>query len=91
MKHLNVAPCVYLPLCNSTDIWRRVHGTLYKERAFNTNEQCLLIINLLGARGEIENTRKGGIKDAKLDVVEYMHKKYNVVDEVPLENGEEGS
>jgi hypothetical protein len=92
MKHLNVAPCVYSPLCNSTDIWRRVHGTLYKEtRVFNTNERCPVIMNFLGARGEIENTRKGGIKDANLDVAEYMHKKYNVVDEITIENGEEGS
>jgi hypothetical protein len=92
MKHLNVAPCVYLPLCNSTDIWRRVHGTLYKEtRVFNTNERCPVIMNFLGARGEIENTRKGGIKDANLDVAEYMHKKYNVVDEITIEDGEEGS
>ena len=85
MKHLNVAPCVYSPLCSSTDIWRRVHGTLYKEtRVFNTNERCPVIMNFLGARGEIENRRKNNIKDANLDVTEYMHLKFDVADETMM-------
>jgi len=82
MKHINVAPCVYSPLCSSTDIWRRVHGTFYKDtRVFNTNERCPVIMNFLAARGEMENKRKGTGKDANLDVAEFMHLKFDVAED----------
>jgi phosphatidylinositol 4-kinase len=90
MKHMYVAPTVYSPLCNSSDIWRRVHGTLYKDtKVFNTKARCPVIMYFLAARGEVENKRKGGIKDANLDVAEYMHKKFDVLDESFLEEGDE--
>ena len=93
MKHMYVPPTVYSPLCNSTDIWRRVHGTMYKDtRVFNTNERCPVIMYFLTARGETENKRKGGIRDANLDVAEFMHMKFDVMDESFIEEGdEEGS
>lgn len=78
MRHMEIKPCVYSPLCGSTEVWRRVHGVLYKDtRVFNTNERCPVIMYFLGARGEIENKRKGGIRDANVDVAEYMHIKFD--------------
>lgn len=81
MRHLEIKPCVYSPLCGSTEVWRRIHGVLYKDtRVFNTNERCPVIMYFLGARGEIE--RKGGVRDANLDVAEYMHLRFDKVDGV---------
>lgn len=78
MRHMEIKPCVYSPLCGSTEVWRRVQGVLYKDtRVFNTNERCPVIMYFLGARGEIESQRKGGIRDANLDVTEYLHLKYD--------------
>lgn len=92
LEQMYVAPCVYSPLCNSTDIWRRVHGTIYKEtRVFNTNERCPVIMYFLAVRGEMENRRKGGIKDANLDTAEYMHMKFDGMDEGLKEEGGEGN
>lgn len=79
MKHMNVAPCVYSPLCNSTDIWRRVHGTFYKDtKVFNTNERCPIIMHFLAVRGESLHNRTG---DANLDVAEYMHVRFDIKDD----------
>lgn len=82
LKHMEIKPCVYSPLCGSTEVFRRVHGVLYKDtRVFNTNERCPVIMYFLGARGELENKRKGGIRDANLDVAEYMHLRFDNIDE----------
>lgn len=86
MRHMEIKPCVYSPLCGSTEVWRRVHGVLYKDtRVFNTNERCPVIMYFLGARGEIESKRKGGIRDANLDVTEYMHLRFDNPDEEVLD------
>ena len=31
MQALDVPPCVYSPLCNSTDIFRRINSTIFKD------------------------------------------------------------
>jgi phosphatidylinositol 4-kinase A len=75
MKKVNVPPCVYAPLLNSTDIFRRIHSTLYKEtRVFNTKERCPTIMYFLGVRGDLEYK---GEYDANMDVAEYMHAKFD--------------
>jgi len=86
LRHLQVKQCVYSPLCGSTEVWRRIHGVLYKDtRVFNTKERCPVIMYFLAARGEIESIRKGGIRDANLDVTEYMHLRFDNVDEEVME------
>jgi hypothetical protein len=84
MKHMEIPPCVYVPLCNSTDTWRRVTATLYKDtRVFNTNERCPVIMYFLATRGELPSKGKNGGKNnnANLDVAEYMHQGFEIYDE----------
>ena len=90
MRQLEIKPCVYSPLCGSTEVCRRIHGVLYKDtRVFNTKERCPVIMYFLAARGELESQRKGGIRDANLDVTEYMHRRFDNIDDEPLQNLEE--
>lgn len=70
LKHLKIPPCVYSPLCNSTDIWLRVNGTLYKDtRVFNTNERCPVIMYFLSER------------EGDSDIAEFMHSMFDRTDE----------
>mmetsp|Transcript_33204 Transcript_33204/g.38670 ORF Transcript_33204/g.38670 Transcript_33204/m.38670 type:complete len:959 (+) Transcript_33204:114-2990(+) len=72
--------CVYIPLCNSTDVWRRVHSPAPKEtRVFNTNERCPLVLYFLTRRGEKLNNRR--LQTEKLDVAEYLKLHFEVPDE----------
>ena len=90
LKHTSIPPCVYLPLCNSTDIWRRVSSCIYKDtRVFNTKERCPVIMYFLAIRGELPVKRKGGKKDANLDVAEYLHNKFELFDDGPTPIKEE--
>jgi phosphatidylinositol 4-kinase A len=83
MQALDVPTCVYSPLCNSTDIFRRIHSTIFKDtRVFNTKERCPVIMYFLGVRGELEYR---GSRDANMDIAEYMHVKFDQnKDEVPI-------
>ena len=82
MEHLKVPACVYIPMCNSTDIWRRVEKTIPKEtRVFNTKERCPTIIFFVSRRGEKMRHHRGGMKDVNLDVAEYMHLQYDIRDD----------
>jgi phosphatidylinositol 4-kinase len=75
MQALQVPPCVYSPLVNSTDIFRRIDSVIYKDtRVFNTKARCPVIMYFLGVRGEIEYKNE---PDANLDVAEYMHLKFD--------------
>jgi phosphatidylinositol 4-kinase A len=75
MQALDVPECVYSPLCNSTDIFRRIHSTIFKDtRVFNTKARCPVIMYFLGVRGELEYR---GSKDANMDIAEYMHVKFD--------------
>jgi phosphatidylinositol 4-kinase A len=81
MKSMNIAPCVYSPLCNSTNIWRRVTGTFYADtRVFNTKERCPVIMNFLTARGE-QPDRRSGKRNANLDVAEFIQQKFDGFEE----------
>ena len=60
----------YVPMCNSTDIWRRVIETFPNDtRVFNTKERCPVILYFRTARGEVGN-------DDNLDVANYLHLSY---------------
>lgn len=79
MSDLEIPPHVYLPLCNSTDIWRRVSKTLHNEtRVFNTKERCPVVMHFCSRRGESVKQKK---VDPNLDVAEYMHAHLDVGEE----------
>lgn len=102
MEKLMIPPCAYVPMCNSTDIWRRVDSTIAKDtRVFNTKERCPVIMYFVTKRGEKMNYHRGGMKDSNLDVAEYLHLQFEVPDPKPAggmevigeddeENGEGG-
>lgn len=80
MENLAIPACVYVPLCNSTDIWKRVSLSIAKDtKVFNTNERCPIIMHFVAKRGEILN--RAGVADANLDVAEYMHLQFALVEE----------
>mmetsp|Transcript_15919 Transcript_15919/g.30023 ORF Transcript_15919/g.30023 Transcript_15919/m.30023 type:complete len:917 (+) Transcript_15919:72-2822(+) len=79
VEDTNIPSCVYIPLCNSSDIWRRVHLPVSSEtRVFNTNERCPVVVYFLTRRGEKMLHHRGGMKDVNLDVAEYLHLQYEV-------------
>lgn len=76
---LEIPSCVYVPLCNSSDTWRRVCSIVSKEtRVFNTNERCPVVMYFFTRRGEQISHRRGGMKNATLDTAEYLHLQYEV-------------
>lgn len=87
MAEIEIPKTTYLPLCNSSHIWRRVVTTLPTyTRVFNTKERCPVIMYFLSHRGEFA-------KDPNLDVAEFLHLYFNVSDANELERvveGEEG-
>lgn len=80
MKRLHIPDTVYLPLCNSSDTWRRISIALSKDtRVFNTKARCPVIMNFVSRRGE---THKHCRIDPNLDVAEYMHMYFEVAPEM---------
>ncbi|GFH57743.1 hypothetical protein CTEN210_14219 [Chaetoceros tenuissimus] len=76
---LEIPSCVYVPLCNSSDTWRRVCSIVSKEtRVFNTNERCPVVMYFFTRRGEQISHHRGGMKNATLDTAEYLHLQYEV-------------
>jgi phosphatidylinositol 4-kinase len=84
MAKLVIPPNVYLPLCNSSDTWRRVADKLADEtRVFNTKERCPTVMHFVTRRGE-------GRFEQNVDVAEYMHNNFDVTAEIDVvpEEGE---
>ena len=78
MKDLEVPESVYSPLLSSTDIFRRIHSTIYQDtKVFNTKARCPTVMYFLGVRGEMEYK---GEHDANMDIAEYIHLKFNKAD-----------
>lgn len=72
MENLEIPETVYLPLCNSSDIWRRVVTALPKEtRVFNTKARCPVIMHFISKRGE--QMKKGTRTDPNMDVAQFLH------------------
>ena len=83
MAKLPIPPNVYLPLCNSSDIWRRVADKLPEEtRVFNTKERCPVVMHFVSKRGE--RSESGGQMNPNVDVAEYMHNHFDVVAETEV-------
>jgi phosphatidylinositol 4-kinase len=82
MEKLPIPPSVYLPLCNSSDIWRRVADKLADEtRVFNTKERCPVVMHFVSKRGE---RSEAGLMHPNMDVAEYMHNHFDVVAETEV-------
>lgn len=65
MKGLIIPECAYMPLCNSTDTWKRLYKAIPGEtRVFNTKERCPVMMFFLSKRGEG--------KAQSLDVANYL-------------------
>jgi hypothetical protein len=87
-EHIKIPSIAYLPLCNSSDIWRRVACVIPKPtRVFNTKERCPVIFYFVSSRGEKVKRTKN---DPNLDVAEFLHAYFNVtkneIDHVPEES-----
>lgn len=84
VSRLSIPPCAYVPLCKSTDVWRRVESVLADDtRVFNTNERCPMIYYFVSKRGEKIGTTLG-IRNPNLDVAEYMHMQFQVPQVDPM-------
>jgi len=84
VSELNIPEKAYLPLCNSTDVWKRVVGVVAKEtRVINTNERCPIFVYFVTKRGENK-------MDANLDVTEYLQTcldmKQDLEEETPIKS-----
>jgi phosphatidylinositol 4-kinase len=95
MANLEIPETVYLPLCNSSDIWRRVVLALpHETRVFNTKARCPVIMHFISMRGE---QMKKGLHntDPNLDVAQFLHIYFDVtaaeVMEEVAEADDEGS
>jgi phosphatidylinositol 4-kinase len=79
-----IPSCAYVPLCKSTDVWRRVDSVMAADtRVFNTNERCPMIYYFVAKRGERIGTMLGP-KNPNLDVAEYLHMQFQVPDTIPV-------
>lgn len=82
---VKLPPCAYVPLCKSTDVWRRVDSVMASDtRVFNTNERCPMIYYFVAKRGEKIGKTTLGPKNPNLDVAEYMQTQFQVPDSDPL-------
>mmetsp|Transcript_6237 Transcript_6237/g.8982 ORF Transcript_6237/g.8982 Transcript_6237/m.8982 type:complete len:901 (-) Transcript_6237:204-2906(-) len=74
MDELNIPECVYVPLCNSTDIWRRIDRPISKDvKVFNTKERCPVIMHFVSKRGENK------FPNVNLDVAEFLHAQFDIL------------
>ncbi|KAL9188958.1 hypothetical protein ACHAXT_011448 [Thalassiosira profunda] len=81
---VKLPPCAYVPLCKSTDVWRRVDTAIANDtRVFNTNERCPMIYYFVSKRGEKIGTTLGP-KNPNFDVAEYLHMQFQVPDSDPV-------
>lgn len=82
---VKLPPCAYVPLCKSTDVWRRVECVMSKDtRVFNTNERCPMIYYFVSKRGEEIGSTGLGVRNPNLDVAEYLHMQFQVPDTNPV-------
>mmetsp|Transcript_6690 Transcript_6690/g.7580 ORF Transcript_6690/g.7580 Transcript_6690/m.7580 type:complete len:1193 (+) Transcript_6690:124-3702(+) len=76
LKVLDIPDSVYSPLPSSTDIFCRIHSTIWKDtKVFNTKARCPTVMYFLGVRGELEYKGK---RNSNMDIAEYMHIKFDM-------------
>lgn len=77
VSQISIPDIVYLPLCNSSDLWRRTCCTVPDQtRVFNTKERCPVIMYFLSRRGE--TLKQSAPTDPNLDVAEFLHRYFHV-------------
>lgn len=82
MRELQIPECVYLPLCNSSDIWRRACKAIPDSvKVFSTKARCPMIMYFLARFGEETGRFNRTSKKPILDVAEFMHSHFEVVAE----------
>jgi phosphatidylinositol 4-kinase len=82
LAELEIPPCVYVPLVNSTDIWRRVHKSVPSAvKVFNTNERCPIIMRFVSKRGEHSACSHPGLQNVNLDVAEHLHLQFDIIED----------
>ena len=75
LQKLEIPSAAYSPLMSSTDIFRRIHSSLYQNtRVFNTKARCPTVMYFLGVRGELEYKGK---RHANMDIAEFIHLKFD--------------
>ncbi len=89
VESMSTPPCVYIPLCNSTDVWRRVNSAIAREtRVFNTKERCPVVMYFLSRRDEKLSSR--ALTNNSIDVAEYLKLQYEVRDKSMIPPIDEG-
>mmetsp|Transcript_21145 Transcript_21145/g.24340 ORF Transcript_21145/g.24340 Transcript_21145/m.24340 type:complete len:896 (-) Transcript_21145:582-3269(-) len=69
IRELTIPPSAYIPMCNSTDVWRRVSHSFPEEtKVFNTKERCPLFMYFAVKGGENANVN--------MDVAGYLQRIY---------------
>lgn len=67
VSDLQIPESAYLPLCKSTETWKRVVGVVAKESiVINTKERCPVFMYFVTKRGEKK-------MNSNLDVIEYLN------------------
>ena len=97
MKELHIPDCVYSPLCNSSDKWKRVYKSIPDQtKVFSTKARCPTIMYFLARFGEegrkVPASSRPALsvqKKENLDVAEFMHSHFEVIAENA--KGENGS
>jgi phosphatidylinositol 4-kinase A len=91
IAEMNIPEMIYLPLCNSSDIWRRVIAPIPNEtRVFNTKARCPVIMYFTTKRGErIKHTGYNQLCDPNLDVAEFLHLYFDVPEPIVEEEEEQ--
>lgn len=96
MKDMHIPSCVYSPLCNSSDKWRRVYKSIPDQtKVFSTKARCPTIMYFLARFGEEKKVLSGSRpalsvqKKENFDVAEFMHSHFEVIAETS--KGENGS
>jgi phosphatidylinositol 4-kinase len=75
LKDLEIPSNAYSPLMSSTDIFRRIHSTIFEDtRVFNTKARCPTVMYFLGVRGEFEYK---GERHANMDIAEYIYLQFD--------------
>jgi phosphatidylinositol 4-kinase len=70
IEKLEAPSCAYIPMCNNTDVWKRVTKFIPgATKVFNTKERCPLIVYYINQVGTQD--------DPNLDVATFLHSSFN--------------
>jgi phosphatidylinositol 4-kinase len=74
VENLETPSCAYIPMCNNTDVWKRVTKFIPEAtKVFNTKERCPLIVHYINQVGTEDDT--------SVDVATFLHSTFNTNDD----------